>query len=560
MPLIVCLAIPFETFANNLDEFVFSIYDFLPLTLTFGLLFALIFFNIFLFLPERAYKICTRIYLTLAIMFYLQGTFFTKGMNSLAGDSLGSSAPSNAYVIFNGILWLAVIALFIGISFFKDKKGIVSTITLVASLMILFTQVITPVSISISNSRVYTPSIERVASEDSMYDHKIATFENLTTISKNRNVFYFCIDRFDEYYAEEAYRNDPTLFDMLEGFTSYNDHVSLYGHTYPSIAYMLTNKRLDINSSRAEHLNNVYKDDNTMSHLANNGYMVNLYTERYYAFNDANDLPDYVSNIAVGDSYKVTNPAMLSLNMIRMSMYRCLPNFMKNITGNLATNSFNCWVNFVADNGYAEYTVEPDEVYKHVSNNEFKETDKNVFSFIHLQGIHGTNVEYNDGKIEQSRSTVKSIVKQVRENFKVVKEFISALKKAGVYKDATIIITGDHSAPVDDAVAPAASRLTALFVKPSGVGEGKLEFSSKQVAHENIWPTIFKSEGIAMPEDYGKSVSDIEEGVNQTREYIWHTYVPFSLDEYVYQINGSARKFENWELTKHTHLDKNIMG
>ena len=124
------------------------------------------------------------------------------------------------------------------------------------------------------------------------------TNKNLTTISKNKNVFYFCIDRFDEFLAESALEKYPEIYDELEGFTWFQDNVSIYGHTYPATANMLTGKTLDTSILREEFLDSVYESNNTLSVLAENGYDINIYTDEFYSFTDASVLPDYVSNAA----------------------------------------------------------------------------------------------------------------------------------------------------------------------------------------------------------------------------------------------------------------------
>ena len=130
------------------------------------------------------------------------------------------------------------------------------------------------------------------------------------------------------------------------------------------------------------------------------------------------------------------------------------------------------------------------------------------------------------------------------------------MKRLGIYKDATIIITGDHADPKYDYGEIQNAKLTALFVKPSGSGSNngtgeKLNVSSAQVSHENLWGTIFKSEGISVS-GFKPSVFDVKENENQTRKYLWdyhdHAYTKYWRCNYT--INGSARNLSNWKLTE----------
>ena len=174
------------------------------------------------------------------------------------------------------------------------------------------------------------------------------------------------------------------------------------------------------------------------------------------------------------------------------------------------------------------------------------------FAFIHYDGMHDV--------LQPSNPFIPSILSR---NIGVVNSFVKALKENGLYKDATIIITGDHSRPVSDISAvinngKGQPRRTALFVKTSGSDEG-FAVSVAPTSHEDIWATIFRSENIGF-EGSGVAVNLLSEGQSRERIYTWHTYATGSLDEYVYKINGKASNIANWEEIGHIHLNKFLMS
>ena len=142
------------------------------------------------------------------------------------------------------------------------------------------------------------------------------------------------------------------------------------------------------------------------------------------------------------------------------------------------------------------------------------------------------------------------------------------MKEWGVYDDATIIITGDHGSAISDTKMLDGIRTTALFVKQSGSASGDVKRSSAQVCQDNLWATIFRSEGIKTKKDYGKSVFDIKEGDDQLRIYLWHMSVTEKDDEagtekkyfieFEYKIMGSALDFENWVIARQTQYDRTM--
>lgn len=549
-PLMVCVAVPFEIYSANLNEFKFSLSSFMPFCLLIAFFLTVIIFFALLFLPDLAYRIASGFIISLSLMFFVQGTYLNGKLTSLSGDNIAMAIASPTTLVVNLLVWMFVISLGIVLAIFSGRKKIISTIGVVVAMVVYSTQLISPLTVAITKKEVFMSKSEKLQANGTGDVHEIATNKNLTTISKNKNVFYFCIDRFDEFLAESALEKYPEIYGELDGFTWFQDNIAIYGHTYPATANMLTGKDLDTSKKREEFLNSVYDKNNTLSVLAENGYDINLYTDEYYSFTDASVLPEYVSNVAKSEKMVVKGKFKLSFKMIKMALYRTFPLIFKNVFTSLDSDSCNSHVEEYDAELNRMYSGDNKDVFDFVSSASFKAQEKNVFSFIHVQGCH--NKKYDDNwKTGTGEATWET---SVSNSFKIVDCYLKAMKEAGVYENATIIITGDHSDPYNDLKEVNEPRLTALFVKPSGVGDGALKTSMAQTSHDNIWATIMKSENISLDESLGVSVFDIPENENQTRRFIWHTYVS-PLDEYTYKITGDGRNMENWELVNHTRFD-----
>ena len=130
-----------------------------------------------------------------------------------------------------------------------------------------------------------------------------------------------------------------------------------------------------------------------------------------------------------------------------------------------------------------------------------------------------------------------------------------------VYRKSTIIIVGDHGKVANRHMNFNDSMLTALFVKPSGVSGTALKTSSAPVSHENLWATIFQSEGIEYDRAvFGDSVFDVdalskEKQSKYERKFIWNKRMLDlgSYDCVEYKIVGEARDFDNWTKVKDPH-------
>ena len=136
------------------------------------------------------------------------------------------------------------------------------------------------------------------------------------------------------------------------------------------------------------------------------------------------------------------------------------------------------------------------------------------------------------------------------------------MKKLGVYDNATIIITGDHSNISNKSGATDGNyedltheRMTALFIKRSGdtTGNPFTKTCDNKVSHEDLWKTIFASENIT---GFDSSITgcvafDKEQTDNRIRHYYFHRWddaLHSSYTELYYTINGSGKNFNNWKL------------
>lgn len=557
LPLIICLEAPFEIYGSNLSEFLFSLSDFLPFCLLIGFSIALVAAALLFLLPEKVYRFAYPIVVAIAFLFFVQGTYLNLGLNSLPGDNMGESGISTAAAVINTIVWLLVIGLAVA-SAFLGKRDIIGIVCVLLSVIVLGTQIVNTVFVALSNDQIAVPKYDRMKQSSTEYVPKVMTRQNLTALSDSRNVVVFLIDRFDEDYAERAYKETPEVYDELTGFTWFQDHVALYGHTYPAVTWMLTNTSYSCETGREDYLNSAYSGETPLKRLSDAGYSVNVYTQSYYAYSDEFYIPEYVANVVPKlkpSPISTGNRFSIAGNMIQMALYRCLPFVMKGLIGNISSSA-NAKIAMESQAEYA-YSLDLKDIYENLTESDFTVNEGKSYSFIHLTGCH--DVSYNENWEEPTKQEARNFAVSVRVSFKSIDRYIREMKRLGVYDDATIIITGDHASPISDTREVRESRMTALFVKPAGSGSDPLKISSAQVSHDDLWATIFKSEGFDFAADYGTSVFDVAEGTNRSRRLIWQTYVRDSLDEYVYEISGPARDFANWREVSHEHYDKFLM-
>ena len=231
--------------------------------------------------------------------------------------------------------------------------------------------------------------------------------------------------------------------------------------------------------------------------------------------------------------------------MLRVATYRILPYPLKGVLGLVDSFGYQKSIDYLGDQPM--YTTDMKDVYEDVSSRPFVTHVGGNFTFLHFDGCHtpnvyGPNFEPVDDSDEWNTNLSLDL------SFKIIDTYLNALREAGLYKDATIIITGDHCAAINDMKDPDGARVTALFVKKSGEEQTPLSVSSAPVCHGDLWATIYASEGITVNFDCGRPVFDVAEDDPRVRQYRFQK--GYSSSEIVtYDVVGDAKDFDNWTLT-----------
>lgn len=559
-PLTLCVFGPFDIYYGNMQEFSFSLGDFFPVMFLFALAIAAVIFFVLTALDGLAYDIGCATVAGISLMFFIQRSYLNAGISSLAGDVDSVAEIGIGTYILNTVIWLAVIGGAVCATVFLRKKHAetVMTVTVIAMVALIGMQLVSFGVVSMT-SNVYVPVLERAESGDGeQSEPMVLTYENMGELSKGKNIVFFLVDRFDSNYYESKVKSEPKFFDKLDGFTYFSDYTTLYARTYPGVSSILTGRDHDYftNESKADKLVKFYGNGGgAMGILKNNGYNINLYTEKNYAYTDASVLDDYADNTSGVDEYYVDNKFALAKDMLRLSLSQFLPHVAKNVVGYLSTPTFNSHAvyettgeMFMVDENATE------DLKARLEETDFvKISGKGQFTFIHLYGCHDT---------KQSSS------ENINETFDLIYYYIDQMKEMGIYDDATVVITGDHAAALSDSKMIGAAnskddgtRVTAMLFKKSGESGTALKTSSAQISQDELWNTIFESEGLTQAKK-GESFYDIPEGVDRERRYIFEMFKNSKNNDlkynrvYEYKITGTAHDGDNWEIVKETDIVK----
>ena len=591
IPLTVCLFGPFDIYLGNMAEFRYSLTDFIPMCAAGAIFFAGLFFGLLMLLRGKAYEIACAIFLSSSLLMIAQRAFMNMGITALVDG--GNNNIGFIPLILNAIIWLLVISGAIVATLILRKKhsDIVETVTIIAMITVIGMQTVSTVIYSVT-SDVWVPVDERKElSNEDVGSTAVLNFDGISDFSSGNNVVVFIVDRFDSSYYDKFVEAHPDFFSELDGFTYYNDYTTLHSRTYPAVTSILTGYENDFLSTRVDYFKNAYADGGAIKKLHDKGYKINLYTKEHYAYDNAALMESYVDNIAGVTGYYIDEYFLLAADMVRLSFSDYLPFAAKWTMGYMKTSEFNAHAKYTLENSTA-YDSDLKAVKDYLEESTFKTVNDNgQFTFIHLDGCH-MPLHYDEEWNEiWSDDTDTAILL----NFEIIFNYIKQMKELGVYENSTIVITGDHAWSVDDYLLIGEEdfedndghggdetetedteaegeeietednpdndnnedrgvRVTSMFFKKSGDSGEPMKTSTAQISQDELWNTIFESEGLLDLKGDGLSFFDIPEGEDRERRYFHQVDANYVINQLTedhiveYRITGTALDPENWEV------------
>ena len=549
---------PFEIYGNNMDEFKFVLSDFWATCGIIALASSALIFGLLMLLRGRAFDTGFGLIFGISFMFFLQGKYLSLGSASLSGDGVGDEISPAATVI-NLLIWIIVVsACIVAMLLLNKYRDIIRTVATVTAVALLGMTLISFAVISMTTD-VYSDTKTGYMGDPSL-DNEVLTVKNLDTLATENNIVVFIVDRFDHTYMDKALKDCPEIFDELEGFTHFNDYISLYPRTYPGVPHIVTGVENDFSGTRHDYMKKAYSESPYFMALKEKNFDINVYTDDYYGYVNATHMRDFVSNTSGNVSYSVVGNTSLSLDMIRVSLYRYLPIIARPVLGTVNTPMFDKYVDYDLED--AEFSTDMKEVYDVISKDEFTfRKSENGLSYIHVSGCHLPNLYDPNFEAAQGDERYDSNV-GMQVSFKIISTYIKEMKRMGVYENSTIIILGDHCNICSDRDFPKKPHITTLLAKPAGVSEGELKHSDAQVGASDIFATVLHAAESDKASDYGQNIFDIPEGEDRSRPYHFQLVVGTLYEgtyiNGIFEVVGPGDDLDNWHLKQEIELGKNI--
>lgn len=558
---------PAELFIRNQQEYlVGAVHVLLPM-LVLALLTSvadIVLLNLLLMIHESLFIVLSRLMSGLLLAFYMQEMFMNGKMTAITGDPIKIDHLTWD-IILNLMIFFLIVMLplllyscgeqFPKVKIFKIGKGYaIPYLTGLLFIMQLF---------GLTGS-VAQYGINRYEGFYNTY----LSYEPSMSLSNEKNVVVFIEDRLDSFYMDEILETYPDMYNELDGFTFYQNNLSHYTNTFPSIANMLTCLPYD-GETEKDYLEKAWNEKSFLDDLKENDFHINLLVGMsttygvYDVMEDKCDNLVYYPDTKYHFNYLGKNgviPIMTRLSLGRLVPYSFKEPFLDEIQADFSER-FVKYNNSITD--YMPKAVGTSSDIKYydylISEGLTNDNSNKTFSFIHLNGAHNRSEEisaiYSDDYNPGSFGTLST----TRGDFEIIFTYIRQMKELGIYDNSTIIIVGDHGRPPtevehDDLDILKSPIVTTLLIKPENADSGSLKLDkSSELSNDFLAASVLEYAGMDHSK-YGYSYNDI---INNNL----HTERCFQLLDYSgvnggidflssYKITGDARDFNNWVTVK----------
>lgn len=517
--ILMLLYIPNELYFSNPGEFGIPYGIFIrPLLLSAAGHFIVYVILMVFFLTENQFSLICETIFAISFSCYMQGMILNGKMDVMDGSRQIWSVP---VMIFNIVVWIAIIGIVISLKYFIKRN--VDNIYSMICIYISITQLFTWGYLGITT--------EPISAENDLE----LTTDGRLALNPDNNVLVFILDWFDGQILDKVIEDDADILEPLNDFTWYKNTTSLYGYTCMSVPYLLTNVEWQYDMEEDAYISYAYQNGNFLQDIAAQNYDIGIYTGKRVVSKDMNDIIRNYSNITVNGW---VSSGILE-QMLNCSKYKSYPFVFKSAywyaDGDMAMamrdkgasiHSLTNDAAFYDDLIYEGIQIEQDTIYE------------GAFRFYHLDGAH--------------MPFIPNMRDKAKNALNIVYEYIDQLKAAGLYDNATIIITADHGhnfitkedrlsdCDLDFPTSPI------LFVKKANqTNEDGVNISMAPVSHSEMAASIMTAI-CGDSAGYGETFDDIDEDSPRERYFIFrrHDDIPYRK----YMINGYVRDWNSWNL------------
>ena len=371
----------------------------------------------------------------------------------------------------------------------------------------------------------------------------------LYEVAEEENVIVFVLDKYDGKYMEEVLNEEPDFLEPLEGFTYFPDAVAQFSRTYPAVTYMLTNKPFFHTPEGENYYSWAFDGCSFWKGLTGKGYRLYFYEENasYIGGGAKEQAVNYVEHGEVVKREISLKGCIRSIHNI--NFYRLMPYAFKDYFS-YTEESIDSLV--IANQVLQEemYEMDDTEIKARLGDAGLKANgDGKAFRFIHMSGAHPPYyIDRQGNRFEKPKGLA---LEQYMGSMRIVYDYLDELKKLGLYKNSTIVITADHGDNFESGEILPEKVNIILFIKPKGTSDEPFICSDKLAAQCDLLPTLGEVTGVLCGYESGIDLMS-DKTADEGRERLHYFHVvenTVQTSVRTYKIKGSSLNFDNWIAT-----------
>lgn len=420
-PLMFFVSIPIQFYQTNAGELMVPtgsviLYSVLAFTLALCILAA-----VGCLLRGKGLDAYCGLLFAMGVMLYLQSNFLFIRLNLLNGQRFDLSAYQ-VRIMINLILWglAAVLCVVLTLKFPKIRK-VYGYIAAALGAMQLLTVVLLLVM----------PG----QSEKKPVEDFVVSTRGFNDVSEKENVIVLILDMFDDRYMTEILEKNPDITAELTGFEHYTNVTGKYSTTSYGVPYIVSQEPLlNQADSMEDILDDIYSHSQMLRAFAGQNYRIQVFTERDRL---SSTTLDQFYNLSVAD-YVLSDPWRFAGLMMRVAAIRGLPDMAKEYVF-VSTEEFNQVLSAGGETTLYDMGI---GAYHSLIEEELTVVEEPILSFIHVNGAHYPYIINENLEVVENGSI--TYYEQALGTMRAVTGYLDKLKAAGVYDNATILITADH--------------------------------------------------------------------------------------------------------------------
>lgn len=517
---LIFLYAPIDMYCVNTSEFLFKIWNLLPVIAVLFLItlaVMVVLYAILYRLHGKAYRAGIILGMIMFLSTYIQGNFLVSDLPPLDGTAVNWGNYDRwrfpCIMVWLGVTVVVCLVGFFGKEFFYGR--IVPFVCGCMTLMLL----VTAVSEMIVNE---------VFVETKNY---VATEKNEFTMSKKKNFVILLLDALDARTFSDMLDTHAEYRDMLSDFTYYENTMSGYPYTKHSVPYIISGEWYENEKSFEEYMVDVYQAP-IFDEFRQRGYQLDYYEKELMV--DSRDVDEMPFENVSKETFQTKMNLQFMIQEIKLIGFRYAPYDLKKVFF-LKKSGFDELSVVVRDIGAPLFSDSDKEFYDRIKETEIESDESDgYFKFIHLEGAHVPFIyDENMNIIDEEEGTYEQ---NIEASMTLAGEYLDKLKDAGVYDNTVLIIMADHGYEENDE--SWGRQCPILLIKGFEEKHDTLQVSNAPIAHEDLQQAYVRLlDGIQ-----GTDVFDWKEGDIRERRFLYYIYLHDDhMEEYI-------QKGDAWDL------------